>query len=348
MKRLSIVEYGAPLAETIAETPKPTDTQVLIRVHHCGVCHSDIHLQDGFFNLGNDKKLDVTSGRQLPFTLGHEIEGEVVGLGPQAQDISIGQRRIVYPWIGCHSCLVCKSGHEHLCKTTHHIGLNIDGGFSDYVLVPHPRYLLDYSGISPELAGPYMCSGLTAYSALKKAGPLLEGEALMIMGLGGVGMMALQFAKSMFDGPIFACDIDAKKREQGRKAGALECFDPTDETARRTFYKMTGGAQAAVDFVGAESSLNFAQSCLVKGGRVVVAGLMGGEFKIPIPMFPLRAISIIGTFVGSLAEAIEMISLVQSGAISPIPIETRPLDQASATLDDLRQGKISGRVVLQP
>jgi len=226
--------------------------------------------------------------------------------------------------------------------------LNVDGGFSDYVLVPHPRYLLNYSGISPELAGPYMCSGLTAYSALKKAGPLLDGEALMIMGLGGVGMMALQFAKSMFDGPIFACDIDAEKRAQGRKAGALECFDPLDKDARRAFYKMTGGAQAAVDFVGAENSLDFAQGCLAKGGRVVVAGLIGGEFKIPIPMFPLRAISIIGTFVGSLEDAHEMIKLVQSGAISPIPIETRPLDQASTTLDDLRAGKITGRVVLQP
>jgi len=348
MKRQSIVEYGAPLTETTAETPKPTGTQVLMRVHHCGVCHSDIHLQDGYFNLGNDKKLDVKPGRELPFTLGHEIEGEIAGYGPDAQDVSIGQRRIVYPWIGCHSCAVCKSGQEHLCKKTHHLGLNVDGGFSDYVLVPHPRYLLNYSGISPELAGPYMCSGLTAYSALKKAGPLLDGEALMIMGLGGVGMMALQFAKSMFDGPIFACDIDAEKRAQGRKAGALECFDPLDKDARRAFYNMTGGAQAAVDFVGAENSLDFAQGCLAKGGRVVVAGLIGGEFKIPIPMFPLRAISIIGTFVGSLEDAREMIKLVQSGAISPIPIETRPLDQASTTLDDLRAGKITGRVVLQP
>jgi len=348
MKRQSIVEYGEALAETTAQTPRPKGTEVLIRVHHCGVCHSDIHLQDGYFDLGNDKQLDVRSGRDLPFTLGHEIEGEIAGFGPQAQGVTMGQRRIVYPWIGCHACAVCNSGQEHLCKKTHHLGLNVDGGFSDYVVVPHPRYLLDYSGISPELAGPYMCSGLTAYSALKKAGPLCEGDALMIMGLGGVGMMALQFAKSMFDGPIFASDIDADKRKQGCKAGALECFDPGDKDARRAFYKMTGGAQAAVDFVGAETSLDFAQGCLAKGGRVVVAGLIGGEFKIPIPMFPLRAISIIGTFVGSLEDAREMIALVQSGAISPIPIETRPLDQASATLDDLRQGKITGRVVLQP
>jgi len=348
MKRQSIVEYGSALNETSAQTPEPAGTEVLLRVHHCGVCHSDIHLQDGYFNLGNDKKLDVKAGRELPFTLGHEIEGEVVAYGPEAQDVSMGQRRIVYPWVGCFSCAVCLSGNEHLCKTTHHIGLNVDGGFSEYVLVPHPRYLLDYSGISPELAGPYMCSGLTAYSALKKAGPLHGGDALVIMGLGGVGMMALQFAKSMYEGPIFACDIDAKKREQGRKAGALECFDPGHKDAQRNFYKITGGAQAAVDFVGAESSLNFAQRSLAKGGRVVVAGLIGGEFKIPIPMFALRSISIIGTFVGSLEEAREMIALVQSGAISPIPIETRPLDQASATLDDLRAGKISGRVVLQP
>jgi len=118
MKRQSIVEYGAALNETSTQTPEPTGTQVLMRVHHCGVCHSDIHLQDGYFNLGNDKKLDVKAGRKLPFTLGHEIEGEVAAYGPAAQDVSMGQRRIVYPWIGCFSCAVCLSGDEHLRRTS--------------------------------------------------------------------------------------------------------------------------------------------------------------------------------------------------------------------------------------
>ncbi len=348
MERQSIVEYGAPLRPTTAKTPGPKGTEVLVRVRHCGVCHSDVHLQDGHFNLGNGKELDVKSGRSLPFTLGHEIEGEVAAIGPKVEEVTVGQRFIVYPWIGCNTCALCKSGAEHLCNAPHQLGITVDGGFSDFVMVPHPRYLLDYIGILPELAGPYMCSGLTAYSALNKAGPLLKDEALIIMGLGGVGMMALEFAKALFEGPIFACDIDAKKREQGLKAGALACFDPSEKDARRNFMKMTGGAQAVVDFVGAETSLNFAQGCLAKGGRVVVAGLIGGEFKIPIPMFPLRSIAIIGTFVGSLNEARDMISLVQSGIVSPIPIETRPLSQASTTLDDLRHGKISGRVVLTP
>lgn len=348
MERQSIIEYGRPLQPTTAKTPVPTGTEVLVRVHHCGVCHSDVHLQDGYFNLGNDRKLDVTSGREIPFTLGHEIEGEVVAVGNEAGEAIIGQRYIVYPWIGCDTCALCQSGQEHLCNTPQQIGITVDGGFSDHVLVPHPRYLLDYAGIAPELAGPYMCSGLTAYSALNKAGPLLDGEALLIMGLGGVGMMALEFAKSIFDGPIFACDIDAEKRAQGLKAGALACFDPTEKEARREFMKSTGGAQAVVDFVGAESSVKFAQGCLTKGGRLVIAGLLGGELKIPIPMLPLRSISIIGTFVGSLEEARDMINLVQSGAVSPIPIETRALDQASSTLDDLRKGNIKGRVVLTP
>jgi len=348
MRRQAMSEYGAPLVEMETATPVPTGTQAVVRIHHCGVCHSDIHIHDGHFDLGAGKQLDVRAGRQLPFTLGHEIEGEVVALGPDATGVSIGDRRAVYPWMGCGDCAVCKRGDEHLCTVTHHLGITVDGGYATHVLVPHPRYLLDFGGIDPAIAGAFMCSGLTAYSALKKLGTIGSDDPVMIVGLGGVGMMGLQIAKALFPSPPLAADIDPAKRDLALKAGAAAVFDPADRDARKAILKETGGVAGVVDFVGAEASFQFAQGLVRKGGSVVVSGLMGGRLDMPLPMLPLRALSLVGTFVGSLPEAREMLELARRGRISPIPIERRPLGDANRSLEDLRNGRVVGRIVLTP
>lgn len=343
-----MTEYAKPLTARACDTPEPRGSEVVIRISHCGVCHSDVHIHDGYFNLGNDKKLDVRDGRTLPFTLGHEIAGEVAAAGPDATGVAEGESYAVYPWIGCGECDRCRRGDEHLCKITHHLGITVDGGYATHVVVPHPRYLLDMTGINPALAGTYMCSGVTAYSALKKALPFIDAGPLMIVGLGGVGMMALKLALVMTGRPVIAADIDPAKREAGLAAGAAHVFDPADKDARKSVFKTTGAASAAVDFAGAEGSLNFAQAIVDKAGAVVVAGLHGGQFSLPIPMFPLRQLAILGSFVGSLNEACELLDLARGGKLEAIPVEERPLDQANATLDDLRAGRIIGRVVLTP
>ncbi len=175
----------------------------------------------------------------------------------------------------------------------------------------------------------------------------MDNGPLLITGLGGVGMMGLQFARAMFpDAKIVAADIDAAKRELALKNGAALAFDPSDKDARKQMFKSCGAATAAVDYAGAEGSFNFSQSVLGKGGILAVAGLFGGKFTMPIPMFPLRIITITGCFVGSLGEAREMLDLVRAGAVEAIPVETRPLDQANSALDDLRAGRVNGRVVL--
>lgn len=349
MKRQSMMDYGEPLQETSADTPDPTGTEVIVKISHCGVCHSDIHMHDGYFDLGGGRQLDVRGGRELPFTLGHEIAGEVEALGPDAQGVSVGTHYAVYPWIGCGECRLCKRGDEHLCDVTNHLGINVDGGFATHVVVPHPRYLLSTDGLDPQLSGSYMCSGLTAFSALKKVADKVADGPLLIVGLGGVGMMGLQFAQALFDTDIYAADIDPAKRETALKAGAKEVFDPSEDGVRKTILKATGGgAGAAVDYVGAEASLQFSQGAVRKNGAVVVAGLFGGSFQIPVPMFPLRALSIIGTFVGSLNDAKEMLDLVRAGKVAPIPVDLRPMEQANQSLDDLRSGNVIGRVVLTP
>jgi len=144
MHRQSLTAYGAPLCETVADVPQPQGSEVLVRIERCGVCHSDLHMQDGYFVLGGDKKLDVRAGRTLPFTLGHEIAGTVEGAGPDA-DTKSGARVAVFPWIGCGQCAACKVGDENICTAPRHLGVTVDGGFATYVLVLHPRYLIDYA-----------------------------------------------------------------------------------------------------------------------------------------------------------------------------------------------------------
>jgi alcohol dehydrogenase, propanol-preferring len=345
MHRQSLTAYGAPLCETVVDTPQPKGSEVLVRIARCGVCHSDLHMQDGFFVLGDGKQLDVRAGRTLPFTLGHEIAGVVESAGPEA-DAKSGSAVAVYPWIGCGLCAACKVGDENICAAPRHLGITVDGGYATHVLVPHPRYLIDYAPLSPSYAGALMCSGLTAYAALKRLASRAGRAPLLLVGLGGVGLMGLALARAMYGTAPYVADIDAAKREAALAAGAQAAFDPSDPNARKAVLKASGGIYAAIDFAGSDKSLNFATSVLAKGGKVVVTGLIGGGYSTAVAMFPLKAMTIEGTQTGTLAEARELLDLVRAKNIAPPPIAERPLAQASATLDDLRAGKIVGRVVL--
>jgi len=347
MIRQSMTAYATPLCETVVEAPEPQGTQVLVRISSCGVCHSDLHLHDGYFSLGGDKKLDVTAFRSLPFTLGHEIAGVVEQAGPDA-NVKIGTSAAVFPWIGCGECAACQAGEENLCAAPRHLGIQVDGGFATHVLVPHPRYLIDHGSVPATLAGAYMCSGLTAFSALKRLREHAKRGPVLLVGLGGVGMMGLAFALALFAHRPIVADIDAAKREAALAAGAAAAYDPADMNARKALLKATGGVHGAVDFAGTDGSLAFASGALAKGGKVVITGLIGGTYTTPIAMFPLRVFGIEGTMTGTLAEAHEMMALARAGKIPPVPIFERPLAAAQASLDDLRAGKIVGRVVLKP
>ena len=301
MKSQCIVEYSKPLQEVEGPIPTPTGTQVLVKISHAGVCHSDVHLQDGFVDNGDGDKQDWTRGRELPHTLGHEIEGTLEATGPDANALlegrKIGERFVVFPWIGCGECAVCARDQENICNKPRQIGIQVAGGFSEYVLVPHPKYLLDATGVPEGLAATYMCSGVTAFAALKKIPAVFEGESILIVGLGGVGMMGLQFAKAMYpNAKILACDIDEKKLEAAKAAGADGVYNSGDGANLKQLKKDTGGGvAAAVDFVGANASINFANGAIRRGGAIVVVGLFGGKFTTAIPLIPQRPFSVIGS-----------------------------------------------------
>jgi D-arabinose 1-dehydrogenase-like Zn-dependent alcohol dehydrogenase len=346
LHRQSLVAYGQPLCETVVDCPSPRGNEVLVRIERCGVCHSDLHLQDGYFSLGGDKKLDVSAGRTLPFTLGHEIAGVVEDVGAETDRAIVGRRFAVYPWIGCSTCAACLGGEENLCANPRHLGVAVDGGFASHVMVPHPRYLLDYAPLSPNFAGPLMCSGLTAYAALKRHTNRPERGPVLLIGLGGVGMMGLAVARALFATPPIVADIDADKRDAALAAGAAQAYDPSDPQARKAVMSATGGLLAVCDFVGSDKSLQFATGLLARGGKVVVTGLLGGNFSTAAAMFAIKAMTIEGTLTGTLAEARELLDLARAKNIAPIPTRNRPLNEAQVALDDLRAGRVVGRTVL--
>lgn len=337
------VAPGAPLARVECETPTPERGEVLLRVIACGVCHSDIHLHDGRFELGNDKTLDVWRPGHV---LGHEIFGEVVAVGPSVVDVAIGDRRVIYPWIGCGDCATCRRGEEHLCTPGRGLGIVSPGGFAEHVMVPDARYLFDKGDVPDSLSATYACSGLTAYSALRKIEPLNEGDSVVLIGAGGVGAMALQVALALGIQPI-VLDINEQKLESAQRSGARAVFNAGERSTVKAVKTLTeGGAAAVIDFVGSEASVAVGMASLRKGGRIVIVGLYGGALNVPLPLIPMNARIIQGSYVGSLQEMGELMRLVREGRIAPINIEERPLTQVNDALGDLKAGKVNGRIVL--
>ena len=349
MRSYQIVAWGQPLAVNEYPEPPVSGEEVLIRAAACGVCHSDLHIWDGYFDLGGGRRATIEGrGVKLPFTMGHEIVGEVVATGPKARGVEIGQKCIVYPWIGCRVCEACARGDDLMCPSPMYLGTRADGGYADHVVVPHARYLIDFDGIEPELACTYACAGLTAYSALKKLPPLTKDDPLLLIGAGGVGLSALHIAPAVTDGRIIVADIDPEKRAAAMAAGASEAIDNGADGQTRALLKATkGGVAAAIDFVGAPATTKFGTGVLRKGGVHIIVGLYGSELAMSLPLFPFKLMTVRGSFTGSLEELRELIELAKAGRIPPIPIATRSFSEVNATLQDLREGRVVGRIVLR-
>jgi D-arabinose 1-dehydrogenase-like Zn-dependent alcohol dehydrogenase len=333
-------------------TPRPQGAEVLLKVTAAGVCHSDLHIWDGFYELGGGKRMQLLErGIKLPLTMGHENVGEVVAVGPDAKGVKVGDVRLAHPWMGCGECKVCLRGEENLCTRPRNLGVFSNGGYATHLMVPHPRYLFDIGNLPPEKAAPLACSGITAFSAIKKVGDaVLRDEPLVIIGAGGVGLMALTLAKAMGGKGTVMVDIDPAKRDAAKQAGAIAAVDGAAPDAAQQIKDLTGGgAWAVIDFVGSGETVRLGVDSLVaKGGKVIVVGLFGGDITVSTPFFPMRAMAVQGSYVGSLPEMRELLDLVARTGLPPVPIRTRPLEDVNAALEDLRGGKIVGRVVLTP
>jgi D-arabinose 1-dehydrogenase-like Zn-dependent alcohol dehydrogenase len=228
------------------------------------------------------------------------------------------------------------------------LGVFSNGGYADYLLIPHPRYLFDIGDLAPERAAPLACSGVTTFGALKKV-PTLKSEPTVIIGAGGLGLMCQALHKAMGGHSAIVVDIDPVKREAAKKAGAMAVVDGAAPDAVKQILDLTkGGAWAVIDLVGSSQSARLGFDSLIKGGKYIIVGLYGGDLTVSLPPIPMRAVTIQGSYVGSLPEMKELIELVKRTGLPGVPVATRPLKDVNAVMDQLRAGKIVGRVVLTP
>lgn len=349
MLSYDVTEWGKPLQPREHATPTPKGSEVLLKLKYCGVCHSDVHIRDGYFDLGGGKRFHMSDrGMNPPITLGHEPYGTVIAAGPDAGTVPIGEDRLVCPWIGCGKCARCHEGRDNHCMTPRWVGVQRAGGYADHLLIPHPRYLVDASGIDPAWAATLACSGLTTYSAVSTLAPIPAEEWVTVIGAGGLGLMTIGMLRALGHERIIAADIDPSKFPAAKEEGAAATVKADAADAAEQLQKIAGGLLfGAIDLVNNTASATLALSSIRKGGKVILVGLYGGEIPLSLVSVVQRALTICGSNVGTVDELKQVVKLARTGKLKPIPVEKRPLSEVSRTLDELKAGKIVGRVVAE-
>jgi alcohol dehydrogenase, propanol-preferring len=354
MRSMRLIAEGQPLAAMSVATPSVGPRSVLVKVEAAGVCHTDIHLISGAYDLGEGRKLSATGGGTvLPLTPGHEIAGRVEDFGREVSGFKKGAQVIVYPWIGCGTCRKCLSGKENLCEgRPGFLGIMKDGGYAEYILVPDFRYLVDAEGLDAPQAATLACSGLTAFSAVRKCS-LAPDDLLMIVGAGGLGSTAIQIAKKLAHARVAVVDVDDLKLELATSLGADLVFntartDPKDLVSRVKSLNQGRGVDAVVDFVGVPATFALGLRLLGHEGRLVMVGLVGGTAQLPLPVLPLLGAQIRGNFTGTLDELMKLVGIAKKGVVAPVVTGSYGLEEANEVLDRLRRGDIRGRAVLKP
>jgi alcohol dehydrogenase/propanol-preferring alcohol dehydrogenase len=349
MRAWAVVENGKPLQELTLPTPEPTGTEVLVEVTHCGVCHSDIHIWEGHYDLGGGKVMNLQDrGVVLPLAMGHEIVGRVAKLGPDAKGVKVGDLRIVYPWVGCGVCEMCLNEDDNMCLKGRSLGVYQNGGYGTHVVAPHPRHLVDPGTLDPAVAATYACSGITVYSAINKVMPISPDEPIVLVGAGGLGMNAIAVLKALKHRNIICVDVSAEKRDAALNAGATKAVDGSGERVAKRIMEAAGGpVLAVVDLVNGTATARFAFDALRKGGKLIQVGLFGGELNVPLPLMPIRALTIQGSYVGNPKELRALVKLAQDGDLAALPVATVPQSQAFDALMRLRDGRVNGRIVLR-
>jgi alcohol dehydrogenase/propanol-preferring alcohol dehydrogenase len=312
------------------------------------VCHSDLHFWEGFYELGGGKRMMLSErGVTLPRAIGHEILGRVAKLGPDAEGVAVGDRRIVYPWLGCGACARCRAGEDNMCLKQRSLGVLQDGGFASHVVVPHARYLVDPGDVDPAVAATFGCSGITVLSAIRKIMPLEPQDFIVLIGAGGLGLSAIAMLRALGHEAIVSVDISAEKRESALRAGAIAAVDGAAGDVPAAIIAAAGGpVMAVLDFVNGSATAQCAMASLAKGGKMVQVGVFGGELTLSLIGLIFRATSIMGSNTGNLADLREVARLAREGKLAPIPVATMPRDEANDALMRLRDGRVTGRLVL--
>lgn len=331
----------------LREVPVPVlgPTEVLVEVAAAGVCHSDLHLVHA-------RSLPY----ELPMTLGHEVAGRVVETGSMVEGRSVGESVVAYLCWACGQCRACLGGAENYCLSHHDDsvpgpGMGHDGGMADYVVVPE-RHLLPLGDLDPVAAAPLADAALTPYHAIagvrSRLGP---GAAALVIGVGGLGNLAVQILAATTGARIIAVDTDHSRLELAGKHGAHETLISSPETASSVAELTAGlGVDVVLDFVGAQSTLELAGAAVTTRGSVSVSGLAAGRLSVlagPPPYGLPWGVSVVRPYAGSRSDLSAVLDLARAGVLE-VPVEVHPLAEAGSVLDLLHEGKVRGRAVLIP
>ena len=349
MKSAQIIEPNKPLEINETELPKPNGNQVIVKVKSTGVCHSDLHLWEGGYDTGDGFMKVTDRGVKFPVTPGHEVVGNVEEIGDSVQGVNIGDLVLVYPWIGCGECPTCEKGDTNLCESPKSLGVFQDGGYAEYVLVPDAKFLAKIDNLDPDAAASLACSGLTAFTAVKKA-LTNSPENILIVGAGGLGLMGVQIANALTKANIICADLDDEKLESAKKLGATHIINTKESDAVKKIMSICNekGVDSIIDFVNAPPTVKMDLSLIRKRGNIILVGLFGGSVELSLVSIPLKAITIQGAYTGNYNDMLELIKLAQRGVINPIVSKHYKLDDANTALDDLKNRKIIGRAVINP
>lgn len=349
MKAARILEPQKPLQVSEVETPKPKDVEVLVKVKAVGVCHSDLHLWEGGYDTGDGFMKVTDRGVKFPVIPGHEIVGTIAEVGNTVQGFGVGDNVLVYPWIGCGVCVACRVGNDNLCDAPRSLGVFQNGGYAEYVLVPHFKFLAKVSGIDLDAAASLACSGLTAYTAIKKANANSQ-HSMVIFGAGGLGLMGVQIARAITNANIICVDIDDAKLATAKDLGADYTVNSKDPDAVQKIISLCNnkGADCIIDFVNAPPTVKMGLAVIRKRGTLVLVGLFGGSIELSLVTIPLKAITIQGAYTGNYNDMLELLGLAKRGVINPIISKRYKLDDANVALEDLKARKILGRAVINP
>ncbi len=343
MRALRLTEWESEPVVTEVPVPEPRGGEVLVEVTAAGLCRTDLHL------------MSSPAGAYpyvLPFTLGHESAGRVAALGPEASGFEIGDPVVVYARWGCGSCWQCAHGRDNACVRTPHGphggGLGRDGGLAEYLLVPSARYLVPARGLEPVRAAPLADAALTSYHAVKLSQGQLHAESTaVVLGVGGLGHMAIQVLKAITPARVVAVDLREAALGLARAAGAdatLSADGVTAEQVRGT--TDPDGASVVLDFVGNSTTLALAAASVAQGGDVTFVGRGGGELRVAPGLIPYETTVRMPTW-GTVAELGEVVALAAAGKINS-EAEVYGLDDAVSAYGRLRQGDVLGRAVIVP
>jgi len=337
MKAVQLVRWQAEPELREVAVPEPGPNEVLVKVTAAGLCHSDLHVIDW---------PEGTLAWELPFTLGHETAGVVAALGPEVTALDEGDAVLVYgPW-GCGTCWHCLRGAENLCSNrgAGGCGLGHDGGLADYVLVPSARLLVPIGDLDPVGAAPLTDAALTSYHAIKpELARLVPGSTVVVIGVGGLGHVAVQMLRALSPARIVAVDPRAEARGLALRAGAAIALDVDADVRAETG---SGGAILVLDLVGSDDTLRAAASAVAVGGHISIVGLGGGTLPMAFGSLPLEWSAGKPSW-GTLPELHEVVALARAGAIE-IEVERFELDEALDGYRRLREGEVVGRAVVVP